>query len=261
MNTLTKLLLTSLFIFPATFVAAQQPTTQPRSDSQALAVLNKAVTVMGGSVLQDSTAIGTVTVTAGSDTESGTIKILTRGSTQTLEQITTSSGTTQAIYSNGLANDSNHIATKTKYSLELAASSQSALFPLPLLSAILSSTDSAFRYIGLENIDGAGCHHLRTWNTYSSQPDLQYLSPFSYREIWINATTGLPSRIAYSMRAGSGAEPAIPVEITFSDYRSVSGVLYPFQISHSLNGTPWLSVTISSVSLNTGLADSTFSTL
>ncbi len=214
---------------------------------------------MGSSVPGDSTATGSVTITAGSNTESGTIKILTRGSSQSLEQITTSSGTTQAVYSNGVANDSNHIATKTKYSLELAASSQSALFPLPLLSAILNSPDSAFQYIGLENIDGAGCHHLRVWNTY--EPDLQHLSPFSYREIWINAATGLPAQIAYSMRAASGAEPSIAVEISYTKYQSSGGVQFPFQISKSLNGTPWMTITISNVSFNNRLTDSTFSTL
>ncbi len=216
---------------------------------------------MGGSVPADSSATGTVTITAGSDTEAGNIKIQTRGSSQTLEQINTASGTAQAVYSNGLANDSNHVATKTKYSLELAASSQGALFPLPLLSAILSSPDSAFQYVGLENIDGAGCHHVRTWNTYSSQPDLQYLSLFSYREIWINATTGLPSKIAYSLRAASGAEPSTAVEISYSKYQSSGGVQFPFQVSKSLNGTPWMTITISSVSFNNGLTDSTFSTL
>src|SRR6266403_1462703 len=257
-----RFVLTFLLIFVSSpHLNSQHSATAAQRDPQALAVLNQAVTAMGGSVPGDSSATGTVTITAGSDTQAGTIKILTRGSSQTLEQITTSSGSAQVVYSNGFANDSNHIATKAKYSLELATSSQSALFPLPLVSAVLSSSDFALQYIGQENIDGAGCHHLRTWNTYSSQPDLQYLSPFSYREIWINATTGLPSRIAYSMRAGSGAEPSIAVEVSYSNYQSAGGVLFPFQISRSLNGTPWMTIIISSVSFNNGLTDSTFSNL
>ncbi|PYU46190.1 MAG: hypothetical protein DMG54_04045 [Acidobacteria bacterium] len=256
-----RLVLSSVLILASSSrLISQQSTATPQRDPQALAVLKQTVTAMGSSVPGDSTATGTVTITAGSDTEVGTIKILTRGSRQTLEQIATASGTTQAVYSNGVANDSNHTATKTNYSLELAASSQGALFPLPLLSAILSSADSALQYIGQENIDGAGCHHLRTWNTYSSQPDLQYLSSFSYREIWINASTGLPVKIAYSMRAASGAEPSIAVEISYSKYQPTGGVQVPFQVSKSLNGTPWMTITISSVSFNTGLTDSTFST-
>ena len=93
---------------------------------------------------------------------------------------------------------------------------------------------------------------------YASQPDQQFLAAFTVRDIWIDAKTNLPAKIAYSLRAGSGAVPSMAVEVTFSDYRAVSGVLYPFQISESLNGTPWLSITISSVSFNTGLTDSTF---
>src|SRR5262249_2721864 len=114
-------------------------------------------------------------------------------------------------------------------------------------------------YVGLETVNALSCQHIRTWNTYASQPDLQYLSSFTVRDIWIDAKSALPTKIAYSVRTGSGATPAMAVEIKFSDYRAVSGILYPFQITESLNGTPWLRATINSVSFNTGLPDSTFS--
>src|SRR5260370_32949205 len=92
------------------------------------AVLKQAIRVMGSSVPGDSTATGSVTITAGSNTESGTIKILTRGSSQSLEQITTSTGATQAVYSNGVANDSSQIATKPKDCLHPPASGPTGLF-------------------------------------------------------------------------------------------------------------------------------------
>ena len=185
----------SSFLIPC---LAQQPVAaSPQAvlrDPKAISIIQSAVNAMGGSNPNDSSASGRVTITAGSETHSGTITILTRGSTQSVEQIATGNGTQKTIYSNGLANDSNHIAAKNGYSLELAASSQSTVFPLPMLSAILSSPDSAVLYVGLENIDDVACNHVQVWNTYASQPDLQFLSPFSYREIWIDAKTGLPLR-------------------------------------------------------------------
>lgn len=250
----------SLFLSPC---VAQQPVAPPPPaalrDPKALSIIQSAVNAMGAANPSDSSASGTVTITAGSATDSGTITILTRGSAQSAEQIATGNGTQKTVYSNGLANDSSQMAAKNSYSLELAASSQSTAFPLPLLSVLLSSPDSALQYVGLENIGDVACHHIQVWNTYASQPDLQFLSPFSYREIWIDAKTGLPLKIAYSMRDGSGATPSTAAETVYSNYQNVGGVLYPFQISRSLNGTPWMTISITSVSFNAGLTDSTFS--
>ena len=252
--------------FSVTFLAslpARQPAAAPPQaasrDPKAISIIQSAVNAMGGANPSDSSASGTVTITAGSETDSATITILTRGSTQSVEQIATGNGTQKTVYSNGLANDSNHIAAKNSYSLELAASSQSTVFPLPMLSAILSSPDSALLYVGLENINDVACNHVQVWNTYASQPNLQFLSPFSYREIWIDAKTGLPLKIAYSIREGTGAMPSTAAETVYSNYQSVGGVLYPFQVSRSLNGTPWMTISIASVSFNAGLTDSTFS--
>jgi len=242
-------------------VRIQQPVSSVPQDSQALSVLKQSVVAMGAVVPGDSSATGTVTITAGSDSEQGNITIQTRGSSQTLEQVSTASGTKKAVYSNGVANDTDHLATqsKTMYSAELAASSQGALFPLPLFSVILSSPESAYQYVGLESIEGTDCHHIRVWQTFASQADFAYLAPFSVRDIWINSATNLPAKMAYSLHAGTGAEPSTSVEISYSKFQQTGGIQYPFAIAKSLNGTPWLTITVSSVSFNTGLSDSTFS--
>jgi hypothetical protein len=52
--------------------------------------------------------------------------------------------------------------------------------------------------------------------------------------------------------------PRIPIEVFFSDYRNVGGVLYPFSIRKSLNGTPWTTIAIAQVQVNTGLKASDF---
>src|SRR5260221_330662 len=145
------------------------------------------------------------------------------------------------------------------YSAELAATGQSALFPMPLLIAILEFPDSAYQYVGLEGVEKTDCHHIRVSRTFSSQPNLAYLAPFTVRDIWISSTTNLPVKIAYSLRAGTGAEPSTSVEVSYTKYQQIGSVQYPFEISKSINGTPWMAISISSVSFNTGLSDSNFS--
>ena len=252
-------LATLLILASSVDLSSQQTNTAAPQDAQAISVLKQSLTTMGTIVPADSTATGSVTITAGSDIEQGSITIQTRGSTQTLEQLATTSGTKKLVYSNGLANDTDHAGTKTLYSAELAATGQSALFPLPFLAAILSSADSAYQYVGLENVAGTDCHHIRIWRTFSSQANADYLAPFSIRDIWIDSSTNLPNKLAYSVRAASGAEPSTSVEIAYSKFQLTGGVQYPFGISKSINGTPWVTISISSVSFNTGLADSNFS--
>jgi hypothetical protein len=65
-------------------------------------------------------------------------------------------------------------------------------------------------------------------------------------------------KISYSRRAGGQGVPSFPVEVSFSNYIRVNGVLYPFQINKSFNGTPWETITIQSVAFNTGLTAAQF---
>jgi hypothetical protein len=213
---------------------------------------------MGATVPQDSRASGTVLIIAGPDKEEGNFTILTRGINQTAEQITTTSGTRKFVYSDGFATDTDDTGLNRMYSVELAASSQSPLFPLPLLTAILNYNDSAYQYIGTEDLDNAECHHIRAYRTFAGQQDLNYLAAFTTRDIWIDSKTGLPRQVTYSLREGTGAVPTTSVTISFSNYQQTGSVQYPFQITRSINGTPWMIITISSVTLNSGLSDANF---
>jgi hypothetical protein len=235
--------------------AAAQTQAQPQ-DPQAVAVLQKSVTAMGTTVPSDSTATGSITTVAGSLTESGAITILTLGTDQTSEQIQTPHGST-TVYSQGQA--SNVIgSTPSLLSAELSLGSQSACFPLPLLAAALNNPDTAYKYIGLETLNGASAHHVQVWNTYNSTPWLQSLSSFTIRDIWIDAVSFLPQRFSYTQRAAGGSAPGIAVDVFYSNYQNVIGALYPSSIQRSFNGTPFATITIQKVVLNTGLSNSDF---
>jgi hypothetical protein len=41
-------------------------------------------------------------------------------------------------------------------------------------------------------------------------------------------------------------------------YQNLGGLLYPFSIQKSLNGSPWINITISNVTFNTGLTGANF---
>ncbi len=242
---------------PSATQAAAAPAPQPpQRDPQALAILQGAFAAMGGSVPSDSTANGTVTTVAGSRTETGSAIILTRRTNQASEQMQTPHGFT-LVYSKGQASQVIDSVT-TPLSSELASSSRSVAFPVPLIAAVLNNPDYGFVYLGLESLNGLEVHHLQYWNSFNSQPRFQFLAPLTLTDIWIDTVSGLPQRISQIQRAGRGSEPRIQLDVYFSNYQKVSGVLYPFSVQKSLNGSPWITFTITSVAFNTGLTDANF---
>ncbi len=234
--------------------SAQQPATR---DPQAIAVLQQSLAAMGGAVPTSTVATGTVRLVEGSTIETGTIRILTRGVDQSAEEILTSGSQRHGIYSRGKANEARGAAVEAS-SLELSVTSLSSSFPSPLIAAAINNPDAEFLYTAQEVLDGAVVHHIRFWNTFSSQPKLQFLAELSVRDIWIDAASGLPRKLSYDRSDGRGDVPRVPVVVSYSDYRNIGGVLYPFRIDKSLNGTPWMTIDISQAAVNAGLTDSDF---
>ena len=232
------------------FAQTQTSNQTPERDPQALAVMQQSLASMG-TPPADSTAAGTITTTAGTRTESGAITILTRGTNQTSEQVSTPHGGI-LVYSGGQASNG------TPLSGQQAMTSQSPCFPSPLIAASMNNPDSSFQYIGLEAVNGSSAHHIRFWNSFASNTNAQYLSEFTTRDIWIDSTTYLPLRMSYVQRAGGGSAPRIAIDVFYSNYQSFGGVSYPLSIQRSFNGTPSATITIQQVNFNTGLSDSNF---
>jgi hypothetical protein len=109
-------------------------------DAQAVALVSQSIAAMGNTFPADSTATGSVTIKAGSETSQGTIRILTRSTNQTSIQFQTSMANWSVIYSNGEANRVDATGT-TVLPLELAASSQCLYFPFPFLFGLLNNSD------------------------------------------------------------------------------------------------------------------------
>ncbi len=223
-----------------------------------------AIVRLGGSSQTDSLALGTVEFTQSRSNESGTARIVTKGSEQTREEIIALTSGKLQVYSRGRTNEIVSGAPKNKVfnalnssSFELELTAQSAAFPLPWLINKYVNPDQAFEVVA----DGGATSnvvHLRITNTFASDPNLQRYASLTTSDVWLDAQTGLPRKIGFERREASGATPAIPVAYEYSDYRTIQGVTYPFSIRKYVNGTLWAVITIQSVSVNSGVLDSEF---
>jgi hypothetical protein len=246
-----------VLLTPLVSFATQQNPITAAKDPQGLALLERSLTSMAQSIPADSAANGSIQLVAGGQTSNGTIRILTKGVSESFVLITAPSGTDQVIFSNNQSNEilNNSVAL---LSLERTQTAQASEFPLAILSALLNNVDGSIQFVGLEMTNGESLNHVRWFDSYASQSQLQALASLTNKDIWFDANSGLPVRISYLRRDGQGATPAIAVDIYFSNYQSSQGVLYPMTIQESLNGTPWATITIQTISFNNGLTDASF---
>jgi hypothetical protein len=226
-------------------------------DPQAAALLQNSIKFMGGAPPVDSMAVGTIVFVAGSTTDNGKIGISTRGPDQCAEHIELPGERRSIIYSRGEVDESSSGAMKSA-SLELAASSQCADFPLPLLVAFSADQDTSLEYMGAETLDTASTQHIRLSKTFASKKGFEFLAEFSRRDVWLDSNTGLPVKLAYERREGRGRTAPVRIEVRYSNWQIARGVAYPFQIEKSWNGTPWATITLQSVEFHTGLTDADF---
>ena len=251
-------LLALLALVPLGFAQQPLPTPAPSRDASALALLQSAVKKLGGSAPNDSTTTGNITEVLGSTTNTGTIKIETLGTNQSLEQVTYPEETETIIYSQGQANYVDNAVIKPLY-LQRAASCQSPIFLLPLLQGMLASADVAYQDLGPDTVNGETVEHLKIWNSYASQTtDWQAIGPFTARDIWIDPSSTLPVRLSYVQYETAGTQTGIPIDVFYFNYQSANQFQYPFSVNESVNGTPWRTIQISSVVVDSGLASSNF---
>ena len=226
-------------------------------DPQALAIATQAYKVLGGTLPADSRAIGTYSRVAGSTEDSGTIEVLIRGWNQTSTKITNSDGTTEVVYSRGYAvqKDTSGVI---QFSLEKSVSSMSAISPLTIIAAAVLDTSSTVQFVATESVNGTAAYHIRVCLGSPDQNFTANINTLGTKDIWLATDSELPLEISYQTRDSFGNVP-IPVTYLFSQYKSVNSVLYPFQIQKSFNGTPYMTVSMTSVASGVGLTDQNFS--
>jgi hypothetical protein len=84
------------------------------------------------------------------------------------------------------------------------------------------------------------------------------LQQLSAEDIYLSTSTYLPVALVFQTHPDSDALTNILIEIDFSNYQSINGVLIPLSVRKYLNGSLFLDITIQSAVLNSGLSQSAF---
>lgn len=240
----------------STIVSAQSQNTSAQAltlASQSMAALTR------GTPIGDITLTGQVISIAGSDKQVGTGTFRAKGflesrvdlvlSDENWSDIMTSSSGLPAGY--WIASD----GAPHAYALHNCWTNASWFFP-PLMSyAAGANSQVTLSYIGAETRAGNSVYHLRS---SVQTPWSQVAQQLSTTDYYLDSTSLLPIAITFNVHPDGDALTDIPVEVDFNNYQLASGVLVPFHIQKLVQGSLVLDLTVTSVSLNSGLPDTVF---
>ncbi len=229
-------------------------TTAASLAAQSLAALT------GGNPLTDVTLTGTVTLTAGSASETGTATLLAVGTGESRMNISLASGARTEI------RDAQTGTTLGSWTAPGGSSGMflffncqtDAVWFFPALSSLTAGPNVVLSYIGLETRNSKSVQHIQSYVSIPASNSALNFQQFSKEDIYLDATTLLPSAVTFYAHPDNNAANNIPIEVDFSNYQSINGFMVPTQIQKYLQGTLLTDLTISTATFNTGISLSEF---
>ena len=216
-----------------------------------------------GPPITDATLSGTARRIAGSDDESGTVVIKALAGTGTRLDLSLPSGTRTEIrnVSGGPAgswSDPDGVAHTMAYHNLLI---DPGWAPALTISSLLSAPNAVITYVGPETRDGQSVIHVAASRQFPelSGETAALMQHLTQTDIYLDATSLLPSAIAFNTHADNNANLDIPVELRFSGYQAVSGAQIPFRVQKFINNSLALDLQFTSAALNSGVPVSAFS--
>jgi hypothetical protein len=251
-----------LLLLPLSIQADQTAGTS----AQGLLLLRQAFSAMVGTVsISDVTLTGTARRIAGSDDETGSVVLKAIGTGQSRIDFSFASGQSsevRSISSDGIpeGNWSGPDGTTHAMSQHNLMTASSWFQPALALGALIGSQSPSVALVGQETRDGISVLHVTASQPF---PDAAVnistlMQHLSQTDVFLDATTLLPVALDFDIHPDNNALLDIPVDVRFSDYRTVSGVQVPFHVQKYLNNSLVLDIQLQIATFNSGLSASAF---
>ena len=253
-----------LLSFPNSLASQQAASSPPASSTQATTLLARSAAALAGGVsLSDVTLTGTARRIVGPDDESGTVTMNALARTGARLDLSLPSGarselrnTTSAAPVGSWSGPDGVLHPTTNHNLL----TDPGWFPAFAISSFLSAPNAVITYVGPETRNGQPVNHVTASQQFPalSGNGATLMQHLTQTEIFLDSNTNLPVAITFNIHPDNNAGLDIPVEIRFSDYRSVNAVQIPFHVQKFLNNSLLLDLQFQSAALNSGLAAAAF---
>lgn len=234
---------------------------QPASDPQAIAYAVQSIAAVdGGTNISDVTLTGTVTWYGGV-TDTGTATLRALGTGESRMDLALTGGTRAEIRDAQTGAQLGQWIAPNNASGNFASQNcwTDAAWFFPTLGSLATGSNVVLSYIGLETRNGESVQHIQSYVYQSNQvgptPSPQQLSTMDF---YLDATTLLPVAVTFNAHPDNNATTNLLVEVDFSNYQTVSGVVVPMHIQKYQQGNLMVDLVVTGASFNTGLSLSIF---
>lgn len=232
----------------------------PASNPQAVTYAAQSIAAMTGSTtISDVTLTGTVTAYGGTDTGTATLRALGSGESRMDLALTNGRRTEIRDAQTGVQlgkwispnNSSGNFAFQNCFT--------DAAWFFPALGSLAAGPNVVLSYIGPETWNGENVQQIQSYiyqpNPVGLTPSPQQLSTINF---YLDATTLLPAAVTFNAHPDNGAATNLLVEVDFSNYQTIGGVVVPTHIQRYQQGNLMVDITVSGASFNTGIPLSVF---
>ena len=242
---------------PSLLVVGQNP---PPSNPTALAYAAQSIAAMTGTTsISDVTLTGNVTWNgSGSDTGTATLRAL--GTGESRMDLALTSGTRTEIRDAQTGTQLGQWINPDTTSGFFASQNcwTDAAWFFPELGSLAAGPNVVLSYIGQETRNGQSVQHIQSYVYQSNPPPGPSPQQLSTMDFYLDATSLLPAAVTFNAHPDNNATANLLIEVDFSNYQNVSGVLVPMHIQKYSQGNLFLDVTVTGASFNTGLPLSDF---
>jgi hypothetical protein len=149
--------------------------------------------------------------------------------------------------------------TRQNSSFYNLATSGSLTLPALRVASILQSTATSIAYVGQVTINGNTAYQIHcVLPANSSAPPAPSLPAFGAFDLFIDSTSFLVDSLQETAYSDANFQISFTHEIDYSNYQAVGGLAAPFGITESVGGQQTWSISLSSLSFNSGLTESVF---
>ncbi len=246
------------FIFAGILSFHAHAQIRPVSDPKAVSLAAQSIAaISGSSVFTDVTLRGTATWDG---RDSGTFQLMAIGNNESRLDLSLSSGARTEIRDAQTGAHRGQWAAPNNKSGKSATHNcwADAAWFFPALGS-LARPDVVLTYVGQEARKGTTVHHLHSYIYRADDSEKLGAKQFSAMDFYLNASTLLPIATTFNTHPDKDATTNLLVEVEFSDYQSVNGVMVPNHIQRYQQGHRMLDLTITGATFNSGITLSQFS--
>lgn len=244
--------------------AAQQTSTPAaQRDTQAIAVITKALNAAGGlntlTAIQDFTASGTVAYNWGDSPVQGNVTVKGRGLMQFRLDATLPEGVHSWVMNNGSALEKHQDSTITPLPFPLTQRPANSTFPFFRILSALQDTSWSISSVETVEYSGQKAYDITLQRVYTRGSDPSgFKSRATKADFVIDPNTFLVLSVRDRAYSRDGDPGDAPHEMQFSNYHSFNGVLVPSSITELIGGQQTVTIQLNQFTFNSGLTDSDF---